>query len=224
MRCGCCVVLRKRLISKLLVENGVLVKYSNFVNNRRIVGNPVSTAKVLADQVVDEFMVVDLGTIDPDLVRDMVIETMTPVTAAGSIRTMDHVERLIQHGGADKVVIKDIPLAEKVAARFGKQAVVWAIDYTGECSPFVPDCAGEVVVTSIDRDGTYRGYDLAALAHDWKVPVVIAGGCGKLKHVSDAMDAGADGCAISSMTAFTDKSFIKIRSWLRSSGQNVRAA
>lgn len=217
-------MLRKRLISKLLVENGILVKYTEFTRNRRIVGDPVSTAKVLASQIVDEFVIVDLGVISPALVSAMVIETMTPVTVAGSIRTMDQVAELIQHAGADKVVIKDVTLAEQVAARFGKQAVVWAIDYRGECPTFVPDCAGEVMLTSIDRDGTYRGYDLAALAHGWKVPVVIAGGCGKLKHVSDALDAGADGCAISSMTAFTDKSFIKIRSWTHSSGQNVRAA
>lgn len=221
-------MLRKRLIAKLLVENGTLVKYTRFTENRRIVGDPVATAKTLADQVVDEFIVCDLGTVDPKLVAAMVMTTMTPVTAAGGIHTMDHVDALIREGGADKVVIKDWALAYDVANKYGAQAVVYPIDYEDIRTPFhrysPPDYCGEVLLTDITRDGTYRGLDLDALDRAWPVPVVLCGGCGKLSHVRDAFAAGADGVAISSMTAFTDKSFIKLRSWLVSEGANVRAA
>lgn len=217
-------MLRKRLISKLLVENGQLVKYRQFTRDRRVVGNPVATARTLTDQVVDEFFVCDMGTISPELVHEMVINTMTPVTAAGGIHSYQHAADLIRHGGADKIVTKDLRVAEKVAGAFGRQSVVWPYDYREVFAPFVPDCAGEVVLTSILNDGMYCGLDLDALKREWEVPVVIAGGVGKLFHVKQGFDVGADGVCISSMWAFTDKSPVKVRSWLVSEGCNVRAA
>lgn len=217
-------MLRKRLIAKLLIEDGLLVKYKRFTEDRRIVGNPVATAKTLTDQKVDEFMVCDLGVIEPRLVREMVLETMTPVTAAGGIHTMEQVDELIREAGADKVVVKDWELGYEVAKKYGQQAVVFPYDYFDDiCDARVPNHAGEVIVTAIGRDGTLRGLDLAALDCPWNnAPVVLCGGCGKLSHVRDAFNAGADGVAISSMWAFTDRSPIKVRSWLHSEGVNVR--
>jgi len=219
-------MLKRRIIAKLLIDPaGVLVKFRRFTESRRVAGNPVSTARILEDQKVDEFMLTFLGVADPALVREMTTELFTPVTVAGSIRTMDQVDALIQESGADKVVVKDLGLAEKIAARYGAQAVVWPVDYRGEAKPFVvPDCAGEVVLTSIDRDGTGKGFDLEALRFPYSVPVVVCGGCGRLNHAKQAFDAGADAVGISSMFFFTDKSPIKLRSWLVSEGCQVRAA
>jgi imidazole glycerol-phosphate synthase subunit HisF len=101
--------------------------------------------------------------------------------------------------------------------------VVWPIDYHTLCVEDVPDYAGEVLLTDIDRDGMGKGFDLDVLKRRWNVPVVIAGGCGKLDHVKQAFNAGADGVAISSMFFFSDKSPIKLRSWLVSEGATVRA-
>lgn len=218
-------MLKRRLIAKLLVDpSGVLVKFRHFTEARRVAGNPVSTARILEDQRVDEFNLTFIDVADPGLVRQMTTELFTPVTVAGSIRTVEQVDVLIQESGADKVVVKSLTLAEMVARKYGNQAVVWPIDYRDVCTSVAPDCAGEVLLTSIDRDGMGCGFDLAALGLGWKVPVVLAGGCGRLSHVKAAFDAGADAVGISSMFFFSDKSPIKLRSYLISEGLNIRAA
>ena len=216
-------MLKRRIIAKFLIEDGKLVKYKQFTTSRRTAGNPVTTARLYEDLRVDEMYFCDLGVIDPAMIRDVTADVFTPVTVAGSINTLRQVDELIQDSGADKVVIKDHQLAEQVANKYGRQAVVWPIDYHTLCVEDVPDCAGEVLLTDIDRDGMGKGFDLDVLKRQWNVPVVIAGGCGKLDHALQALNAGADGIAISSMFFFGDKSPIKLRSWLVSEGATVRA-
>jgi len=216
-------VLKRRIIAKFLIEDGKLVKYRQFTNAKRLAGNPVSMARTYEDQRVDEMYFCDLGVIDPAMIRDVTADVFTPVTVAGSIHSMGQVDELIQNSGVDKVVIKDLPLAEQVATKYGRQAVVWPIDYHTLCVEDVPDCAGEVLLTDIDRDGMGKGFDLDVLKRQWNMPVVIAGGCGKLDHAKQAFANNADGVAISSMFFFTDKSPIKLRSWLVSEGATVRA-
>lgn len=223
-------MLKRRLIAKLLLEHepsvGTLaVKYRRFTEQRRIVGDPVSVMRTLSDQTLDEFIICDVGVISPSLVRDMTDLVHTPVTAAGGIHSVWQVDELIRDCGVDKVVLKDPVVALAVAQKYGQQAVVWPLDYHGTApQPVIPEWAGEVLLTSIDRDGTGVGFDLDALRYVYKIPVVIAGGCGRLAHVRDAFAAGADGAVVSSMFAFTDKSPIKLRSWLVSEGAAVRAA
>ena len=216
-------MLKRRIIAKFLIEDGKLVKYKQFTNAKRLAGNPVTTACTYEDLRVDEMYFCDLGVIDPAMIRDVTADVFTPVTVAGSINTLRQVDELIQDSGADKVVIKDPRLAEQVAQKYGRQAVVWPIDYHTLCVEDVPQCAGEVLLTDIDRDGLGKGFELDVLKRKWDVPVVLAGGCGKLDHVKQAFAAGADGIAISSMFFFSDKSPIKLRSWLVSEGCNVRA-
>ena len=216
-------MLKRRIIAKFLIEDGKLVKYRQFTNAKRLAGNPVSMARTYEDQRVDEMYFCDLGVIDPAIIRSVTADVFTPVTVAGSIHSMRQVDELIQNSGVDKVVIKDLPLAEQVAQKYGRQAVVWPIDYHTLCVEDVPDCAGEVLLTDIDRDGMGKGFDLDVLKRRWNVPVVIAGGCGKLDHVKQAFANNADGVAISSMFFFSDKSPIKLRSWLVSEGATVRA-
>ena len=216
-------MLTKRIVVKLLVEGQQLVKYRKFTERKRIAGDPVSTVGVLEDTKLDEFYICALNTISPDMVKSMTDKIYTPVTAAGSIHCIEQVDQLIKGSGVDKVVIKRLKLAEEVAKRYGSQAVIKAIDYHNECVEDVPDCYGEVILTSIDRDGMGTGFDLKALKRKWRIPVILAGGCGALFHVKEAFDAGADGVCISSMFFFSDKNPIKLRSWLISSGVNVRA-
>ena len=215
-------MLKRRIIAKFLIEDGKLVKYKQFTNAKRLAGNPVTTACTYEDLRVDEMYFCDLGVIDPAMIRDVTADVFTPVTVAGSIHSMGQVDELIQDSGADKVVVKDPRLAEQVAQKYGRQAVVWPIDYHTLCVEDVPQCAGEVLLTDIDRDGLGKGFDLNVLKRKWDVPVVLAGGCGKLDHVKQAFNAGTDGVAISSMFFFSDKSPIKLRSWLVSEGCNVR--
>lgn len=217
-------MLKKRIIVKFLIESGCLVKYTNFTKNRRIAGNPLSTALIYEDYIVDEMMFCDVATVDQNLVRKVTDGVFTPVSVAGGIKSFEQAATLIRDCGADKIVTKDLHTAEGVAKKYGSNAVVWAIDYNEECNSGAPDCAGEALLTDMSRDGTYKGLDLHVLNRSWKMPVTIAGGCGRLSDVKDAFDAGADGVAISSMFFFTDKSPIKLRSYLCSNGVNVRAS
>ena len=86
---------------------------------------------------------------------------------------------------------------------------------------------GEVLLGSIDRDGTMSGYDLDVIhkaARALSVPLIVSGGCGSLQHAIDALEAGASAVAISSMFLFTDHSPIKLRSHLASRGLDVRTS
>ena len=216
-------MLKRRIIAKFLIEDGKLVKYKQFTTNRRTAGNVVSTARTYEDLRVDEMYFCDLGVIDPAMIRDVTADVFTPVTVAGSIHSMSQVNELIKDCGADKVVVKDRELGKAIAQQYGRQAVVWPIDYHTLCVEDVPDYAGEVLLTDIDRDGMGKGFDLDVLKRKWDVPVIVAGGCGKLDHALQAFKAGADAVAISSMFFFTDKSPIKLRSWLFSEGVSVRS-
>lgn len=201
------------------------MKYRNFTERRRVAGDPVSVMRTMEDQKLDEFMICDVGEIDPALVREMTDAAFTPISVAGSIHSMDLVNELIKESGVDRVVIKDLGLADDVARKYGAQAVIFPMSYRGAASFFdVPECAGELLLTSIDRDGTGVGLDVDAVSYDWSIPITLSGGCGKLAHVKEAFTAGANAIAIGTMFFFTDKSPIKLRSWLHSEGCRVRAA
>lgn len=219
-------MLKQRIIAKLLIDTSgpapLCVKYKQFTRSRRIVGDPVSTVGILESQNVDEFNFTFLGRYDLDLFKAMCDRAFVPVSVAGSIRSVDDAVELVR-AGAEKVVVKSPALAEAISARCGASTVALAIDYTGDAPFFeVPESVGEVVLTSVDRDGMGTGYDIGALRFPYTQPVLLAGGCGKLSHVKEALAAGADGVMVSSMTAFTDKSFVKLRSWLVSEGARVR--
>ncbi len=179
--------------------------------------------KTLEDQVLDEFNVTFLGPVDVTLLQAMTDAAFCPVTVAGSLHTIAQVETLFRETGVEKVVVKDDNLGALVARRYGAQAAVYPVDYRMTLPAFeVPWWAGELLLTSIDRDGMGVGFDLDAMKQRFNIPVVYAGGCGKLVHVKEAFDAGAAAVCVSSMFAFTDKSPIKLRTWLISEGANVR--
>jgi cyclase len=89
------------------------------------------------------------------------------------------------------------------------------------------DChAGEILLTSIDRDGAMTGYDLDlihALSGKLDIPLIASSGAGSLAHCMQALEAGASAITISSMFIFTDHSPIKVRTYLSSNGVNVRS-
>jgi cyclase len=86
--------------------------------------------------------------------------------------------------------------------------------------------AGEILLTSIDRDGMMTGYDLE-LIHELSgrldIPLIASSGAGSLAHCMQALEAGASAITISSMFIFTDHSPIKVRTYLSSNGMNVRS-
>jgi cyclase len=174
----------------------------------------------------------------------------TPLCVGGGIRTMDDVAFAFAEIGADKVLVNtefhnELDFIGQLAGKYGAQAVVAGIDvdakgyvtcdqnttYGFQQEPMIwaqtcqKEGVGEVLLTSVDRDGSLRGYDLDLLrdvvaAVD--VPVVIAGGCGGPHHMAEAFEAGADGAATSNIFHLTDTSLRSFKDQLLKKGAAVR--
>lgn len=162
------------------------------------------------------------------LLNEVSEQTHIPITAGGGCRSLPDVQRLLD-AGADRVAIctaawRTPSLIEQVAARYGCQAITVEIaakrrnggweaytdggrertgrDAVALAREAVDRGAGEIVLTSVDMEGTRRGFDcelIAAVARDLPVPVIAAGGCGALDHVRRARRAGADGVSVATV-------------------------
>lgn len=155
-----------------------------------------------------------------DLVRRIAREINIPFTVGGGIKTVEEIEALL-HAGADKVslnsaIVKDPDLINRASNAFGSQCIVAAVDAkrTGESwtvfikggsentgldalewiSEAEQRGAGEILLTSMDRDGTKEGFDLALLKkvnERVHIPVIASGGAGNIQHCIDAINEGS---------------------------------
>jgi len=161
-----------------------------------------------------------------DMVRRVADAVFLPFTVGGGVRSVADAEALLR-AGADKVAVNtaavDHPaLVEEIARRFGSQATVLAIDaravsgggwevyVNGGRTPTGRDAVawaregtrrgcGEILLTSMDRDGTKDGFDVAltrAVADAVRVPVVASGGCGTVAHMAEVLTAGGASAAL----------------------------
>ncbi|HET9451627.1 MAG TPA: imidazole glycerol phosphate synthase subunit HisF [Aggregicoccus sp.] len=188
-----------------------------------------------------------------DLVRRTAEQLFIPLTVGGGVRTVDDVGRALR-AGADKVSINSAAVANPAlltgcAERFGSQCVVASIDarregggwrvYTrGGKAPtqldavsWARECvqrgAGEILLTSIDRDGARSGYDLAltqAVADAVSVPVIASGGAGSAEHVRAALQEGrADAALVAGILHDALTTVGEIKGLLARSGLAVRS-
>jgi len=248
-------VLAVRIIPVLLRRGTQLVKGQGF-NSWRVVGHALQAARIHQARSVDELVVIDIGATpegrpsDIKTVADLAIDCFMPLTVGGGITSIEQVRALFM-SGADKVLIGtaafDNPsLIEQTARRYGRQAVVVAIDVGGDgfvyvnCGSRITDrdpviyaqqCenagAGEILLTSIPRDGTLEGYDLdliERMAAAVTIPVVAAGGCGTYEHMAEALRAGAHAVAAGAMFQFTDATPRGAAQWLAGQGFPTRVA
>ena len=175
-----------------------------------------------------------------------------PLTVGGGIRHPDQITPLLR-AGADKISIgtaayENPGLVEEAARRFGSQCIVVSIDATREPAgramclsrsgkqPLPLDAvawaremakrgAGEILLTSVDRDGTMDGYDLdliAAVAEAVEVPVIASGGAGNYRHMVEAVEAGASAVAAGSMFQFTEQTPAEAKKALAAAAIPVR--
>lgn len=180
-------------------------------------------------------------------------EVFMPFTVGGGIRTLEDIAVLLA-SGADKVcintsAIENPAFVTEAASRFGDQCIVVGIDYqrqSGGEMRVVSRCgydrtmldplewalrmqdahAGEIMLCSIDLDGTMKGYDIDLIARATdrlQVPLIASSGAGTLQHCYDALEAGASAITISSMFLFSDHSPIKVRTYLATNGVYVRS-
>ena len=189
-----------------------------------------------------------------DMVRKVSSRVFIPFTVGGGIRTVDDFKMLLREG-ADKISVNssaiDRPvLISEAADKFGSQCVVVAIDakrradgsgfniykHGGRLDMGIDAVewamkaeslgAGEILLTSMDGDGTKAGYDLELtrqIAENLKIPVIASGGAGKLEHFKDALTVGkADAALAASLFHFKELEIRQVKQYLRNEGVSVR--
>ncbi len=207
-----------RLIPCLDVSGGRVVKGVNFVGLRDV-GDPVELGGAYSDAGADELVFLDIsatlearGTL-VELVGRVAERLAIPFTVGGGIRTVADAEALLR-AGADKVSVNSAALA-----RTPRRAAEWA----RECER---RGAGEILLTSIDADGTRAGYDLeltAEVAAAVSVPVIASGGAGEAQHVADAL-AIAQAALLASILHEDPARLVRLRDELRGLGVPLRDA
>ncbi|MFC2492392.1 MAG: imidazole glycerol phosphate synthase subunit HisF [Campylobacter curvus] len=178
-------------------------------------------------------------------------ELFIPLTVGGGIRTLDDISRLL-NVGCDKVslnsaAIHNPNLIDEAANKFGSQCVVVAIDAkkfdathhvfinggridTGKdalawAKEVQERGAGEILLTSMDKDGTKDGYDITltnAISKALNIPVIASGGAGTMEHIKDAFLNGADACLAASIFHFRQIEIRALKRYLKENGIEVR--
>ena len=218
----------------------------------RDVGDPVELGAAYSDAGADELVFLDIKATLGDrptlveLVKRVAERLAIPFTVGGGVRSADDAERLLQ-AGADKVGVNSAALARpelitELAERLGSQAVVVAIDAEGgrvrshagtlsvgrDATEWAREAeqrgAGEILLTSIDADGTRDGYDLeltASVAGSVRVPVIASGGAGNAGHVADALGI-AQAALLASILHENPQRLATLREEVRELGVPVR--
>lgn len=189
-----------------------------------------------------------------DVIEKAASEVFIPLTVGGGIRTVEDIRNILK-AGADKIsinssAIKDPSLINKGAERFGNQCMVVAIDSKRKAEgegfevyihggriPTGLDViewakeaekrgAGEILLTSMDADGTKAGYDLEVtrlVSEAVSIPVIASGGAGKMEHFFDAFDEGkADAALAASLFHFKELEIIELKKYLQAKAIPVR--
>jgi cyclase len=257
-----------RVIPCLDVDAGRVVKGVNFVDLRDA-GDPVELAARYDAEGADELVFLDITASSDqrdtivDVVRRTAEQVFIPFTIGGGIRSVEDARRLLR-AGADKVSVNTAAvqrpeLVAEIAAEFGSQCVVVAIDgrrehgesgepstpsgfrvYThGGRTPTDLDVvewaveverlgAGELLLTSMDRDGTRDGFDLpmtSAVAQATNIPVIASGGVGMLEHLAEGvLEGGADAVLAASIFHFGEHTVAEAKAHLADRGIPVRPA
>lgn len=250
-------MLAKRIIACLDVRDGQVVKGIQFEELRRA-GDPAALARRYNVEGIDELVILDVtATLEKRqalaaTVRAVAQELFIPLAVGGGIRGEADAEAAID-AGADKVSLNSAALGSPalittLAARYGSQAVVVAIDakrLNGQYAVYsrsgttaaardavewareaADRGAGEILLTSIDKDGTRSGFDLpmtAAVSRAVGIPVIASGGAGTFEHFSDVFTTGcADAALAASVFHFSEHAVSELKAHLHGCGIPVR--
>lgn len=242
-----------RLIPCLDVAGGRVVKGVRFQGLTEV-GDPVELAAAYSNAGADELVFLDIeATLEgrgllEELVARVADRLAIPFTVGGGVRDVRDAQALLE-AGADKVSVNSAALARpellsELAARLGAQAVVVAIDAAGgevytragterarrDVVAWAREVeqrgAGEILLTSIDTDGTREGYDLEvtrAVADAVSVPVIASGGAGSARHVAEALEI-AQAALLASIVHENPARLTSLREELRELGVPLRNA
>lgn len=223
-------MLTKRIIPCLDIKNGRTVKGINFVSLRDA-GNPVELAEIYSNEGADELVFLDITATEEkrktllDLVSKVAQKINIPFTVGGGISKVEDVEKLLR-AGADKVsinssAVKNPNLINDLAAKFGSQCIVvaidakkvddqWKVHLVGGKVPTEIDLfkwakeveqrgAGEILFTSMNNDGTKEGFAniaLKKLSDELTIPIIASGGAGNMQHFVDTFQIGRSDAAL----------------------------
>lgn len=248
----------KRIIPCLDVNNGRVVKGTNFVNLRDA-GDPVEVARIYDKSGADELVFLDITAssdarnIKAEMVRRVAETVFIPFTVGGGIRSVDDF-RMILREGADKVAVNSAAIVNpslimEAAEKFGSQCVVVAIDAKrcldgswhifrngGRIDMGIDAVewaiqaeklgAGEILLTSMDCDGTKTGYDIELtrmVAESVSIPVIASGGAGTIEHFYEALTEGkAEAALAASLFHYKELEIEEVKKYLHDKGVSVR--
>ena len=248
----------KRIIPCLDVNNGRVVKGTNFINLRDA-GDPIEVGKMYDKAGADELVFIDITAssdarnIKAELVRRVAETIFIPFTVGGGIRTVEDFNMILREG-ADKVAVNSAAimnptLISEAAEKFGSQCVVVAIDAKrrvdggwniykngGRVDMGIDSIewamkaeklgAGEILLTSMDCDGTKAGYDIEltrTVAENVSIPVIASGGAGTKEHFYEALTEGkAEAALAASLFHYKELEIGDVKKYLRDKGVSVR--
>jgi cyclase len=241
------MTLVKRIIPCLDVAGGRVVKGVNFVNLVDA-GDPVELAKKYGEEGADELTFLDI-----DIVRRTAEQVFIPLTVGGGIRSADDVNVLLR-SGADKVSINTAAIARpelinEISDRFGNQVLVLSVDarrgrtksgfevttHGGRqgteidalewITAAIGRGVGEILLNSMDADGTRAGYDIEMIRQVRQisnVPIIASGGAGGIEDFALALKSGADALLAASVFHFGIHRIKEVKSYLAQQGYPIR--
>jgi cyclase len=252
------MVLSKRIIPCLDVDQGRVVKGVNFVNIKDA-GDPAELALKYYEMGADEICFLDITASHEarkttyEIVSKTAKQIFIPLTVGGGVNSVSDVEKLLL-AGADKVAInsgavKNPELINEASKCFGKQCIVAAVDVkkvtenewhvftmggrhdTGlDGIEWIKELqergAGELLLTSMDGDGSKQGYDIeltTAVAKFLEIPMIASGGAGKLEHITDVLKSGADAALLASMLHYGETTVGEIKDFMNRHQIHARA-
>ena len=250
-------MLTKRIIPCLDIKNGRTVKGVNFVDLKDA-GDPVELAKKYAETGADELVFLDISATEErratliDLVRKVATAINIPFTVGGGISSVADVDVLLRNG-ADKIsinssAVKNPDLINEIAAKYGSQCVVVAIDAKKIYGDWIVHLvggkvptelnlfdwakeveqrgAGEILFTSMNNDGTKNGFAndaLAKLSEIVNIPIIASGGAGTMEHFAETFIKGkADAALAASVFHYQEIEIPELKQFLKNQNISIR--
>ncbi|MCU4189288.1 imidazole glycerol phosphate synthase subunit HisF [Flavobacterium sp. HXWNR29] len=250
-------MLTKRIIPCLDIKNGRTVKGVNFVDLKDA-GDPVELAKKYAKTGADELVFLDISATEErratliGLVRKVAVAINIPFTVGGGISSVADVDILLRNG-ADKIsinssAVKNPDLINEIAAKYGSQCVVVAIDAKQIDGDWIVHLvggkvstelnlfdwakeveqrgAGEILFTSMNNDGTKNGFAneaLAKLSEIVNIPIIASGGAGTMEHFAETFINGkADAALAASVFHYQEIEIPELKQFLKNQNIAIR--
>ena len=250
-------MLTKRIIPCLDIKNGRTVKGVNFVDLKDA-GDPVELAKKYAETGADELVFLDISATEErratliDVVRKVAAAINIPFTVGGGISSVADVDVLLRNG-ADKIsinssAVKNPNLINEIAAKYGSQCVVvaidakqidgnWIVHLVGGKVPTELNLfdwakeveqrgAGEILFTSMNNDGTKSGFAneaLAKLSEIVNIPIIASGGAGTMEHFAETFINGkADAALAASVFHYQEIEIPELKQFLKNQNIAIR--